>query len=602
MQLEARKLLFDIQSAGYPLMRKATAGAVFASLLPLAMAARAQEAVPGGTECQSLGSHLQAGAQAVTTLPPPTGPKGFQAFRKAVAGAARKAGDAALADRVEALEPGKPVPPGSASLASCLLRRYLVARYGDNIVTDLQEMVAFRTHAQEGKENWTAPEFGKQRKWLEGRARKLGLEFKSYDGRVEEITLPRPEGLKPILAVLTHGDVQDVEGQHWSSPPWEGRIIKGRIVGRGTEDDKGPVVVTLYSMAALRDSGWPLGWTLRLLVANGEESSWEEIPYYLQRAPMPDRTLGVNANYPVTHAQKAYGLLTFKAEKVESPHPGVWRVARMSGGSGNSIIPEQGEALLEWVGGAGEKAGAQERLSSLASRWAAEHAPASLAVTREGDLLKVTAAGRGGHTSEPESGHNALGDLTAFLAGLDLRLDAWGSVAAFTGTMVGTETDGARLGIAHTDPVMGPLTSCLVYLLEEEGAPAARVNVRVPRGIGAKEMEEKLTERASSFDARSGGRIVTKVQLFGEPHLVPAEGDLVSGLLEVWKEVTGKEGRPVAIGGGTQARLFEGGVDFGPAWPGQVYRGHGTNEYLTIDELHRIGELTVAALWKLEGL
>lgn len=572
-------------------MKKTIAGLVFC-LLPLT--AHAQDSVPGGTECQGLGAHLGAGAMAVTRVSEPTGTRGFQAFRQAVAGAARKAGDADLAGRVEALEAGKPVPPESAGLASCLVRRYLIARYGDRIVTDLQEMVRFRTFAEEGKENWTAPEFLRQAKWLEGRARKLGLELKSFDGRVEEITLPKKGDLKPILAVLTHGDVQGVEGQRWASPPWEGKIVNGRIIGRGTEDDKGPIVVALYSMAALRDTGWPLGWTLRLLVANGEESSWEEIPYYLERAPMPDRTLGVDANYPVTHSQKGYGLLSFRAEPVETPKAGSWRVVRMSGGSGNSIIPERGEAVLEWVG-----EGPAGDLAEQAALWVSEHPGGKLTVSREGNLLKLSAEGRGGHTSEPTSGHNALGDLTAFLATLDLRLDAWGGLASFVGTRVGTETDGASLGIAHTDPVMGALTSCLVYLLEEEGKPTARVNLRVPRGITAPEMETRLAERSAAFQGQGGGKVATTVQFLSEPHLTPAEGEVVSGLLEVWKEVTGTEGRPVAIGGGTQARLFQGGVDFGPAWPGKPYRGHGTDEYLTIDELHRIGELTVAALWRL---
>lgn len=556
---------------------------------------RAQE-LPEGSECQRLGNHLQAGARAVTMLSQPSGPEGFRAFRRAVASSAKKAGDAGLASRVESLEPGKPVASESSSLASCLLRRYLVARYGDRIITDLQEMVRFRTYAEEGRTNWDAPEFGRQRKWLEAKAKRLGLQFKPFDGRVEEITLPTPQDTKPILAVLTHGDVQDVQGQHWSSPPWEGKIVDGRIVGRGTEDDKGPIVVTLYSMAALRDTGWPLAWTLRLLVANAEESSWEEIPYYLERAPMPDRTLGIDANYPVTHAQKAYGLITFRARQGEQ-QGGAWRVVKMSGGSGNSIIPEGGEALLEWVGN-----GPRESLDQLAARWAAGHS-AKLTVTPEGNLLKLTAEGKGGHTSEPTSGHNALGDLTAFLATLDMRQDAWGSLARFVGTNVGLETDGRSLGIAHSHPVMGPLTSCLVFLMEEvmegEPAPAARINIRVPLGIDAKQIEERVAEKAAGFE---GGKIVPAVQVFGQPHLVPAEGELVANLLAVWEEVTGTAGRPVAIGGGTQARLFKDGIDFGPAWPGVPYRGHGTDEYLTIEELHRIGELTVAALWRLGRL
>lgn len=578
-------------------MKKTTAGAVFALFLAVVPFAHAQEP-PKGSECQRLGSHLQAGARAVTTLSEPTGPKGFLAFRQAVASSARKGKDAGLAGRIESLEAGRPVPSESGTLASCLLRRYLVARYGDRIVSDLQEMVRFRTFAEEGKTNWDAPEFGKQRKWLEARARKLGLEFKTFDGRVEEITLPGP---KPILAVLTHGDVQDVQGQTWSSPPWDAKIVDGRMIGRGTEDDKGPIVVTLYSMAAMRDTGWPLDWTLRLLVANAEESSWEDVPYYLERASMPDRTLGIDANYPVTHAQKAYGLITFRVQSDGPSQEGSWRVVKMSGGSGNSIIPERGEAILEWVGDPAEKAAAFDRLSGLASEWTRAHTPGKLAVSREGDHFKVAAEGRGGHTSEPTSGHNALGDLVSFLSGIGPRLDARGSLAAFMGKHVGTETNGASLGIAHADPVMGPLTSSLVFLLEEEGAPAARINIRVPKGITAKQMEESLAERAAAFQRTTGSRIDTRVQLFNEPHFVPAGGELVANLLAVWEEVTGTTGKPIAIGGGTQARLFKDGIDFGPAWPGMPYRGHGTDEYLTIEELHRIGELTIAALWRLAG-
>jgi succinyl-diaminopimelate desuccinylase len=90
-------------------------------------------------------------------------------------------------------------------------------------------------------------------------------------------------------------------------------------------------------------------------------------------------------------------------------------------------------------------------------------------------------------------------------------------------------------------------------------------------------------------------------ELFSEPHWAPPEGKLVKSLLEVWEEVTGAPGKPIAIGGGTQARLFPGGVDFGPASSMEHYRGHGPDEYLTVGELHRIAELTVAALWKLAG-
>ena len=223
-------------------------------------------------------------------------------------------------------------------------------------------------------------------------------------------------------------------------------------------------------------------------------------------------------------------------------------------------------------------------------------------MTPEGDLLKVEATGRGGHSSAPESGHNALGDLTAFLATLDPTQDAWGALASFTGAAIGTETDGRSLGIGHRDAVMGELTSNLSFLRDDKGTPVAEVNIRVPRGIDKERIEDRVAERTAAFARRTGAAIAPEVELSTQPHVEPAEGELVSGLLDTWEEVTGAPGKPIAIGGGTQARLFKGGVDFGPATDMVHYRGHGTDEYLTPEELHRIAELTAAAVWRLEGM
>ena len=549
--------------------------------------------------CRDLESHLQAGGQAVAALSVETGRSGFNVYREAVAASLRRGQDEATAAQVEGLGPDKPVPAENATLASCLLRRYATARYGARIVRDLQQMVPFQTFVREGQTNWDNPEFVRQREWLRRRTEELGLTFKSYDGRVEEITLAGPD---QILAVLTHGDVQDVQNQQWSSPPWEGKIVgegsEGRIVGRGTEDDKGPIVATLYAMAALRDTGWPLGKTVRLLVANSEESNWEEIPYYLERAPMPAMTFGVDAAYPVVHAQKGYGILTLRGPKVEAPpKKGVWVVKSLSGGSGMSIIPERGEAVVEAPTRYPE--GAFTELQRRATEWAAAHPPARLTVSQNGSSFKVVAEGKGGHSSEPTSGHNALSDLAAFLSTLDLRMDAWGALASFIGNHVRTETDGRTLGIATHDEGIGDLTVNLSFLRELEGRPAAQINLRVPRGITNEEIQSRVTAKAKAFGQPHGAPVEVQSELFSQPHWVSPEGKLVTGLLAVWEEVTGTPGRPLAIGGGTQARLFEGGVDFGPANGMERYRGHGPDEYLTVGELHRITELTAAALAKL---
>ncbi|HKH47547.1 MAG TPA: Sapep family Mn(2+)-dependent dipeptidase [Thermoanaerobaculia bacterium] len=538
---------------------------------------------------------LAAAAPRCNDLQVPAAPASFEAFRAAVAGSLRQAGDEATAAQVEALAPERAVPAKDAALASCLLRRYTVARYGGRIVADLQQMVGFRTFEEEGKENWGLPEFLRQREWLQRKAEELGLAFKSYDGRVEEITLSGAPA--PILAVLTHGDVQGVQGQQWASPPWEAKIVDGRIIGRGTEDDKGPIVASLYSLAALRDTGWPLSMTVRLLVANGEESSWAEIPYYLERAPKPDMTFGIDAAYPVVHAQKGFGVLTLRGKGADKPKKAEWWIVEMSGGSGMSIIPERGEAVLET---SRYPEGALTDLKRRAAEWSAAHPPARLTVTHEpGDRFRVAAEGKGGHSSEPKSGHNALADLAAFLSTLNLRMDARGALVSFVASTVSTETNGRSLGVATHDEGIGDLTVNLSFLREQEGVPLAEINLRVPRGISNEEIQRRVAEKAAAFRQRTGAAIEVESKLMSEPHWAPPEGKLVASLLGVWEEVTGAPGKPIAIGGGTQARLFPGGVDFGPALEMDHYRGHGTDEYLTVDELHRIAELTVAAFWRL---
>ncbi len=44
------------------------------------------------------------------------------------------------------------------------------------------------------------------------------------------------------------------------------------------------------------------------------------------------------------------------------------------------------------------------------------------------------------------------------------------------------------------------------------------------------------------------------------------------------------EAGPIAIGGGTHARLVPNGVNFGPAMPGEPYTGHSEHEYQTREQ------------------
>jgi len=60
----------------------------------------------------------------------------------------------------------------------------------------------------------------------------------------------------PTLVLNSHTDhVDPGDPVLWSSPPYAGEIVDGKIVGRGACDIKGPLAVQIYSMAALIRNG-----------------------------------------------------------------------------------------------------------------------------------------------------------------------------------------------------------------------------------------------------------------------------------------------------------------------------------------------------------
>ncbi|MGH8013293.1 MAG: M20/M25/M40 family metallo-hydrolase [Candidatus Binataceae bacterium] len=72
------------------------------------------------------------------------------------------------------------------------------------------------------------------------------------------------------LVLLSHMDVVPANPKQWTVPPFSGEIKDGYIWGRGTLDDKGPGVIELMAMLAIKRSGILLDRDV-LFVATGDE-------------------------------------------------------------------------------------------------------------------------------------------------------------------------------------------------------------------------------------------------------------------------------------------------------------------------------------------
>ena len=138
-------------------------------------------------------------------------------------------------------------------------------------------------------------------------AESFGFKTVNYDNYVGEVIFGEGEE----FAILAHLDVVPA-GSGWTHDPFGGETdyINNKIWGRGTMDDKGPAVISLYALKALKDEGFAPNKKIKLIVGCNEENGWGCIDYYEKHAHMPETGFSPDADFPVIYAEK--GILHLK--------------------------------------------------------------------------------------------------------------------------------------------------------------------------------------------------------------------------------------------------------------------------------------------------
>ena len=490
-------------------------------------------------------------------------------------------------------------PPSHAALALA----GAAARYGDAAIALLADLVAFRTVAAPPVPNVDQPEFHRLKAYLAGRASELELDYADHGAAVVIGLGSAPDR----LGLLTHADVQPAEPARWGGDPFRLDAVTepGRLIGRGVEDDKASIAAALYAMRALADRGPPRRRRVELIVSMTEESDWTPFREFLQGWRPPPLNVALDGEYPVVTAEKGTGSvrLTLAPEpgraQDDAPEP---RIAGLRGGAFRTQIPGEAEALLE-------RAGADLASSLRAAvdpAWEVTfdfEADGSGGRSPDGGRLRVRAHGLAAHSSMPHEGRNAITHLAALLGTRAWPPTPGGRMVALINDLIGTGDHGERFGdLAHAHDFMGPLTLALTTLDEAPGgALTAGLNVRRPVGRSRAEVEAAIRAALDGWRARNrGARLAAEIEI-GEPYHVESAPH-VPVLLGVFRHYTGNPAAgPIAVGGGTQARLLPNGVNFGPSMPGAVYTGHSDHEFMTADQLRLNLTMCTAVLAELAG-
>jgi len=444
----------------------------------------------------------------------------------------------------------------------------LIDGYREQFVETLREWVKIPSVKGEPEEG--AP-FGREVRNMLDRAmadaRELGFPVRDFDGYACDITLG---GAEEKIAVLGHLDVVPV-GDGWTKPPFEGLVENGRMYGRGTNDDKGPSLAALFAMKAVKEAGIPLKKSIRMILGCDEESDWEDMHYYGEHERIPDVGFSPDANFPLINTEKGMLCLELRAPEAAAG----LKILKLATGDRINVIPGECRAL---VAGGREIA---DKVDDYADRTGLSY---TAEVTAEG--VWITATGIPGHSAYPEGRRNAIGMMLLLLK----ELGAEGFIATLAET-VGMEYNGNSLGCACRDEISEGLTCNLGILRLEEGEWYATLDMRCPVTAD----QEKL--KAAAAGHLPGIRV--EVTLQKPPHHVPADSELVTGLLAAYEEETGLEGKPMSTGGGTYAKVLKQGVAFGALFPDEEDLAHQADEFEEIDRLILAAKIYANAMIRL---
>lgn len=398
-------------------------------------------------------------------------------------------------------------------------------------------------------------------------AAEMGLSTKNYEGYVGAVDLND----KPTeLHILGHMDVVG-EGTGWTvCQPYQPTVVDGDIYGRGTSDDKGPMVAALMAMQCVKELGVPLSKNARVIMGVDEESGSEDIEYYYSKEPFAPCSFSPDADFPVINIEKGMYRPEFSMKwEPESEGP---RVVSFHGGFRLNVVPPEAECVVEGLPMRGLYGVAQKVGQSTGVEFRIKHL--------EGERIQIKALGQSAHAMEPSKGRNALTALLSVLYVCPLKeeLDSTKAIRALFETMPPRDTRGAGLGIEMSDELSGELTLAFTMLDMDDTGIVGRFDSRVPLCANEDNCKKVVEEKLGSFGYTVTGDMKA-------PHHVPADSPFVQTLLKCYEQYTGEKGECLAIGGGTYVHDIPGGVAFGPVMPGYVTDLHGPNEKMSLADL-----------------
>lgn len=359
-----------------------------------------------------------------------------------------------------------------------------------------------------------------------------GFKTKNINGHAGVIEYGEGE---EYVAVLGHLDVVPL-GKGWKHNPL-GEVSGDRIYGRGTMDDKGPMIAALHGLIAIKEMNIPLKHRIRLIFGTSEEIGGPDIENYLKHEKGPIMGFTPDAEFPAIHAEM--GILVLRISKEIDNKSNI----EITGGEAVNMVPEN--AVIRY--------------------------------DLDGSRVEKIYEGKSAHGSTPHLGENAITKLLNHIDDFNIDNNIKDTLRDISYNLC-HDLDGKVMGIDFEDE-SGKLVLNTGIISLKENKLDVDINIRYPVTF----KEEDIVPKIESIFKEKGFDF--KVVSSDMPLYYKKDHKLIKKLMKVYVDETGDEREAIAIGGGTYAKAMNNVVAFGPQLPGRPDVIHQLDEYILIEDL-----------------
>lgn len=448
----------------------------------------------------------------------------------------------------------------------------LINKYKDELLKDLARLVAIPSVSHSEQRKPFAPfgeEVAKVFDVYNDICERLGFETLNCDGYTIQAQTGNSD---EYIAAIGHLDVVDAGNLSlWNHNPYEMKIDGDILYGRGVNDDKGPLLASLYALKIINDLNVKLKYDVRIIAGGAEETTWECMNYYFKKNPQPIMGFSPDGNFPIVNGEKGIFQFHYNFLKEKNSDNNIIK---------NIVCEKEANYVCDHV---------CIEIINCSFKEIQNIAQLADSITLNENNVVIVYKGTAALSRNPQRGVNALWKFAKDFSDFSFAQKGMNDLIKLLNKYFVDDYYGQKSSVYMEDNHMGKTSICPMSIIEKEDGYDLMMDYRYVNGIDKNEIEDRLKEKGKQYNA------IMKVDKEKRMLYVKEDSKLIQSLKHAYSAVMNEEAEVFTKGGASYARVMDNGVAFGATFDGEDPQCHMPNERMSISSLLKACEIYVYA-------